>query len=454
MLKELRISNFRLFDDEVTLRFRPITVLIGRNNSGKSSIVKFLLMLQQSLEGGSLGVGSPNLLQSYGERVRFGSFESLKNSLTQKQQLEFELRVSNPDSLGGGLLSYLKGQGYLEPDETDIEKDRLLYATSAMIPYDTDGNNGGKHLEHETKLLLDSEEKLAINTLPSENYRLLDFPSHFEAKLDASVMEDASAYMRGESHTPVPINLAEEEAQKNIIEVLKRSIRSLKHLQSARVDLASIKEASSPPPGDVGQDGRYTLPHLQRLYLQSFGEGRPVYDFIKHHIKAVAGVREIIFERPEKTDKASAVNDKTGAKTPRIADFGFGVSQCLPIFVQGALMPRHAHLMIEQPEAQLHPTAQLELGSFFANLWKKRKVGSIIETHSDNILLRLRRLVAKGDLSTEDVSVAYFANDEEKGNMPIIKNLDINKDGFMEKGLPMEFFGKNLDEVLKMRMGK
>ena len=56
MLKELRISNFRLFDDEVTLRFRPITVLIGRNNSGKSSIIKFLLMLQQSLGGGSLGV--------------------------------------------------------------------------------------------------------------------------------------------------------------------------------------------------------------------------------------------------------------------------------------------------------------------------------------------------------------------------------------------------------------
>ena len=49
MLKELKLSNFRLFDDEVTVRFRPITVLIGRNNSGKSSIIKFLLMLKQSL---------------------------------------------------------------------------------------------------------------------------------------------------------------------------------------------------------------------------------------------------------------------------------------------------------------------------------------------------------------------------------------------------------------------
>ena len=35
MLTELKLSNFRIFDDEVTVRFRPITVLIGRNSSGK-----------------------------------------------------------------------------------------------------------------------------------------------------------------------------------------------------------------------------------------------------------------------------------------------------------------------------------------------------------------------------------------------------------------------------------
>lgn len=440
MLKELRISNFRLFDDEVTLRFRPITVLIGRNNSGKSSIIKFLLMLQQSL-----GIGNPNLLQPEGDRVRFGPFENLKNSLTQKQQLEFELKVSDLHPLGGGfgLPNYLKGQGYLEPGETDIEKDRLLYATKAMIPYDTDGSNGGKHLEHETRVLLDSKEILVVDNLPNENYRLLKFPSYLdspsyhESKLSAKVRENA----------PVTY-LAEEETQENIVEVLQRNIEALKHLRAVRAEPARIIEASSPPPRDVGQDGRYTLPHLQKIL-----EVQPVYNFIEPHIRAVAGVREIIFEHLSVIDRVFAVNDKTGAKT-YIDDFGFGASQCLPIFVQGALMPRHAHLMIEQPEAQLHPTAQLELGSFFADLWKKREVGSIIETHSDNILLRLQRLVARGDLSTEDVSVAYFANDEEKGNMPIIKNLDINEDGSVEDGLPMEFFGKSLDEVLKMGMGR
>ena len=106
-------------------------------------------------------------------------------------------------------------------------------------------------------------------------------------------------------------------------------------------------------------------------------------------------------------------------------------------------------LMVEQPEAQLHPTAQLELGSFFAGLWNQREVASIIETHSDNILLRLRRLIANGELSHEDVSVAFFSFNEDS-NMPIIKNLDINEDGSMQAGLPMEFFGADILEGLEL----
>ena len=35
VLTELKLSNFRIFDDEVTVRFRPITILIGRNSFGK-----------------------------------------------------------------------------------------------------------------------------------------------------------------------------------------------------------------------------------------------------------------------------------------------------------------------------------------------------------------------------------------------------------------------------------
>ncbi len=88
MIKKLKLSNFRLFDDEITVRFRPITVLIGRNNAGKSSVIKFLLMLQQSRDD-----SAAEFLNPEGERVKLGSFENLKNSLSKKQFLNFELDV-------------------------------------------------------------------------------------------------------------------------------------------------------------------------------------------------------------------------------------------------------------------------------------------------------------------------------------------------------------------------
>jgi len=156
-----------------------------------------------------------------------------------------------------------------------------------------------------------------------------------------------------------------------------------------------------------------------------------------------------------------------------LADFGFGVSQCLPIFVQGAMHHREQLLVVEQPEAQLHPTAQLELGSFFAELWTKRHVPSVIETHSPNILLRLRKLISKGELQASDVSVGYFyigkgsrprqqfldemvekdVGGERSGGFSavVVRNLDINPDGSLgseEQALPMEFFGADIKEAL------
>ena len=101
MLKELKLSNFRLFDDEVTVRFRPITVLIGRNNSGKSSIIKFLLMLKQSLSK-----DSPLFLNPQGDEVNLGNFSGLQNSSLKKQNLQFKLSVKETGTPKDGVVSY------------------------------------------------------------------------------------------------------------------------------------------------------------------------------------------------------------------------------------------------------------------------------------------------------------------------------------------------------------
>lgn len=435
MLTELKLTNFRLFDNEITVRFKPITIFIGRNSSGKSSVVKFLLMLQQSL--------NPNLsqfLSPEGDKVRLGVFSSLKNTLTAKRSLHFDLTAKSPIPATGP-----HAVDQLDLFEEIAPADRL-YKANATVSYSKKANIGRVVYS----LLDKSTGKSAIKL----DTRILD-DSEF---LDIVAASDIESKVRTISDIS-PSELTDQPAGTNylkaitdfyealeLINTLRTQINSISHLSPVRDESQRVILISHPPRGYVGQRGQYALPHLQQMVT----EEKENYEFIRPHLERVASIESVEFKTTEGYLSRAFAKSKTTGGNVLLADYGFGVSQCLPIFVQGAIMAPHTSLMVEQPEAQLHPTAQLELGSFFANLWTERQVGSIVETHSSNILLRLRRLIARGELSHTDVSVAFFANDEDNKNMPVIKNLEINEDGSMERGLPMEFFGADVIEGLNL----
>ena len=415
MLTELKLTNFRIFDDEVTVRFRPITVLIGKNSSGKSSIIKFLLMLQQSLD-----LGRSQFLTSEGEKVDLGLFSDLKNSLTTKRNLMFALTCE--DTVEGPEYSITE---YLFPDGKPVIG-KYSYTAGASVAYRSQSSRSLAYF-------LVGEEFTGENLVLSAR-----------SLLDDSRFWDKPVFP--ESNASQDFDVPRWLAQIAIVDKISHQISSLRHLLPVRDVSERVIVTTSWPRDDVGQTGRFAIPLLHDI-IRSDSEK---YDFILPHLTNIASIADVDFDTSSGyITRAIGINSNTGAKVP-IADFGFGVSQCLPIIVQGAIMDPHTTLMVEQPEAQLHPTAQLELGSYFAELWKERNVASIIETHSDNILLRLRRLIAKDDLNHEDVSVAYFTFDEERRNMPVVKNLDIYEDGSMEAGLPMEFFGENIIEGLKL----
>jgi predicted ATPase len=122
------------------------------------------------------------------------------------------------------------------------------------------------------------------------------------------------------------------------------------------------------------------------------------------------------------------------------------------MLVQGALMRPGGTLAVEHPENGLHPTNELALGSFFAGLWLSRGVRSIIETHSDNLVLRLRRLAASGELPNQDISIAYFHQNPDTGAIQV-RNIGVRENGWLEPGLPMSFFGANVTEALNLGAG-
>ena len=89
-----------------------------------------------------------------------------------------------------------------------------------------------------------------------------------------------------------------------------------------------------------------------------------------------------------------------------IADAGFGTSQLLPLIIQTLTARPGTITIAEQPEIHLNPRLQSVLADLFVEM---ANTGHhvIVETHSEHLLLRLRRLVASGKIKSSEVAI-YF----------------------------------------------
>jgi predicted ATPase len=88
-LKRFSIENFKAFRKS-TLDLAPLTILIGENSSGKSSILQALLLIKQTLESPS-GGGILNLNSHY---VQFRQFREIVFGMpTEKAIIGFELEI-------------------------------------------------------------------------------------------------------------------------------------------------------------------------------------------------------------------------------------------------------------------------------------------------------------------------------------------------------------------------
>ena len=224
--------------------------------------------------------------------------------------------------------------------------------------------------------------------------------------------------------------------------------RAIRDLLSQTVYLGPLREHPSRHyifsgnlPSNVGKSGKrmpdllFKNPELVRAvneWLNRFGADCEInVSTVKDpHIRDVFGVR--------------LVDRSTGVSVSSL-DVGFGISQMLPILVQGMLSSDQI-LLIEQPEIHLHPRLQAEFGSFLAeSISKNRNNQFIIETHSEHLLLRIQRLIRNGELSSEDVSVVYATKTNEGSTLTELRLdregefIDRWPDGFFEEGFIERF---------------
>ena len=119
-------------------------------------------------------------------------------------------------------------------------------------------------------------------------------------------------------------------------------------------------------------------------------------------------------------DAASLRFEYTGAgitsasKPRRPINVGFGLTYALPVIVACLSAPEGGFLMLENPEAHLHPRGQSALGLLLA-ICAADGVQVVVETHSDHLLNGIRIAVKRGLISPSDTVFHYFERDVETG---------------------------------------
>lgn len=118
-------------------------------------------------------------------------------------------------------------------------------------------------------------------------------------------------------------------------------------------------------------------------------------------------------------------------------NIGFGITYALPILINGLLIKSGGWLVVENPEAHLHPKAQSNMGYYLACV-ASAGVRVIVETHSEHVVNGIRRFVLKKDslLKTDDVTIYFF---KKMGSEKKIEKLDIDESGNVSD-LPVDFF--------------
>ena len=123
----------------------------------------------------------------------------------------------------------------------------------------------------------------------------------------------------------------------------------------------------------------------------------------------------------------------------RAPNAGFGLSYALPVIVSALRATVGGLLLVENPEAHLHPAGQSAIGGFLAQV-AADGVQVFLETHSDHVLNGIRISVADGTAALrEKQAVVHFFRDEGKGGTAV-ESMEVRRHTGRLSDWPAGFF--------------
>ena len=450
-----RWQNYRGYEDTGWLQLRPLTLLVGGNNAGKTSLYSPLLLLKQTLDFARPSTA----LLSQGDLFDAGHYRDFvrDHNIASNVTFAFELDAFPTFSYTASLESDESPRSlevtFSAADErglrTQLERYRLLNAQGHALLRRQRRPDGSFGVD---SALLPSEQ--AVGRPPGPVSRLREAmraerPSHFLFSGSGGLIGVRDLNTTKPEHLDrvrlwLNAGIRHFQVQNAVNASAHRQLNRISYVGPLRALPQRTYRLSVEPPADVGTDGRYAPELLYRDQVEGSGELVAAINLFLDdcdygNISFRTGADDESFE--------VLIGSKFGGPSANLADSGMGLSQLLPLITQ-SLAARPASLsVVQQPEIHLNPALQVR---FMDHLAKRLAEGQtvIIETHSEHLLLRLRRLIAEGAVDAGQVSLLFADRADVSAH---VRPVTIRRNGSIPKEeWPQGFFAEQLQDSLML----
>ena len=410
-ITEIAVQGFKSLYDEQRIEVRPLTILAGANNSGKSSIMQPLLMLKQTLE---VAAYDPGPLHIRGPNVHFTSAEQFLSRPRSKRGVPLHLDGAKftigltvrDDEMQGEesvavTFQYQQGKGV---DLFEIRTSRWprfsLRPEAEPVGDDADDDLYDSLVEA-LPGIFGGEERISKVKTPRERCFLF-----VEVHFKDGIAKDYSLLLPfkdrvGIFFIHVPVLRDNPRAYPKVVSDFQRRFwyeGTFEHYVASIIE--SWQDTQNCRLEKLGRA-------LKELGLTWKVEARRLNDV---EIELLAAR----LPKRQRVDEEDLVN---------IADMGVGVSQVLPALVALLAAIPGQLVYLEHPERDLHPRAQVKLAQILADA-ARRGVRVVVETHSSLLLLGVQTLVAEGTLPPDLVALHWFERGDDGATTVTSADLD------------------------------
>ena len=255
-----------------------------------------------------------------------------------------------------------------------------------------------------------------------------------------------------------------ESDSKNDHKVLSELFSSFQYISANRLGPQSLYDASqvSVDKKDFGTKGEYAVHYLQangrRFKIDDRMKRNGVSDLsllsqVNAWLSEISpGVKASIIEVPSAGKMILSYEFELGIG--RTASFrpnnvGFGITFALSVLLSLLTADDKSIIIIENPEAHIHPRGQAELGKLMA-LCASCGAQLFIETHSDHIINGIRVAVKNSLIDCNKVAIFWFSkttSDSEQYSK--ISEVHIDKQGELSE-YPDNFLDEWSNQLLKL----